>query len=75
MANDADTVTISAPLNKDKAEIQKLVLGKASWRNKENTNIQYRRLQNPLLEGVATLPYLGCNYPLKIDRNQAICFI
>jgi hypothetical protein len=41
MANDADTVTISAPLNKDKVEIQKLVLGKASWILKKQREYKY----------------------------------
>lgn len=70
---DADTVTIRTPLNKDKLEIQKLVLDKASWILKKQREYKdtIPQMRKPTFREGATLPYLGYNYPLKINRNQS----
>jgi len=70
---DADTITVRVPLHKDKAEIQKIVLDKASWIIKKQK--EYREMTpevvKPSFKDSTTLPFLGRNYPLKINRNQS----
>lgn len=70
---DADTVTIRAPFDKDNLEIQRLVLGKASWILKKQK--EYREtipeVVKPSFKENTTLPYLGTNYPLKINKEQS----
>ncbi|HKG87681.1 MAG TPA: YgjP-like metallopeptidase domain-containing protein [Nitrososphaeraceae archaeon] len=70
---DADTITVRTPYNKDKKEIQRLVLDKASWilrKQKEYREI-IQELTKPSFKENTTLPYLGNNYSLKINKNQA----
>ena len=71
---DADTITVRTPYNKDRTEIQKLVLDKARWILKKQK--EYREtapeITKPSFEENTTLPYLGNNYSLKINNNQAI---
>ena len=70
---DADTITVRVPFDKDKTEIQKLVLDKASWILKKQK--EYREttpeVRKPSFKENTTLPYLGNNYSLMINRNQA----
>jgi predicted metal-dependent hydrolase len=70
---DADTITVRAPYGKDKLEIQRLILDKASWILKKQK--EYREtipaVIKPSFEENTALPYLGVNYPLKIDKEQA----
>src|SRR5215204_311064 len=70
---DADTITVRVPLDKDKTEIQKLVLDKARWilrKQKEYREI-IPEVTKPSFKENTTLPYLGNNYSLKINKNQA----
>jgi predicted metal-dependent hydrolase len=71
---DADTVTVRAPMDKDKKELQKIVLDKASWILKKQREYRDTILQisKPSFKEHTTLPYLGKNYPLAIDKNQEI---
>jgi predicted metal-dependent hydrolase len=68
----ADTITVRAPYGKDKLEIQRLILDKASWILKKQR--KYREtipaVTKPSFEENTDLPYLGVNYPLKIDKEQ-----
>src|SRR5215204_7826541 len=70
---DADTITVRVPFDKDKPEIQKLVLDKASWILKKQK--EYREttpeIIKPSFKENTILPYLGNNYSLKINKNQA----
>jgi predicted metal-dependent hydrolase len=69
---DADTITVRVPFDKDKTEIQKLVLDKASWILKKQK--EYREttpeIRKPSFKEDTTLPYLGNNYSLMINKNQ-----
>lgn len=61
-----------APFGKDDREIQRLVLDKASWILKKQK--EYREtipeVTRPSFKENTTLPYLGANYPLKINKGQ-----
>src|SRR5215218_8112169 len=69
---DADTITVRTPYNKDKREIQKLVLDKASWILEKQK--EYREtipeLVKPSFKKDTTLPYFGKDYPVVININQ-----
>ena len=69
---DADTITVRAPYDKDKREIQRLVLDKASWILKKQK--EYREavpeVRKPLFKENITLLYLGNNYDLVINKEQ-----
>jgi predicted metal-dependent hydrolase len=70
---DADTITVRVPFNKDKTEIQKIVLDKASWilrKQKEYREIT-PEIRKPSFKENTTLPYLGDNYSFVINKNQA----
>lgn len=70
---DADTITVRAPYDKDKVEIQKIVLDKASWILKKQK--EYKKtipqITKPFFRENTTLPYSGTNYSIKVNKNQA----
>ena len=70
---DADTITVRVPFNKDKTEIQKLVLDKARWilRKQKEYRETTPEVRKPSYKENTTLPYLGNNYSLMINKNQA----
>jgi predicted metal-dependent hydrolase len=70
---DADTITVRVPFNKDKTEIQKLVLDKAGWilRKQKEYRETKPEVRKPSFKENTTLPYLGNNYSLMINKNQA----
>ena len=70
---DADTITVRVPFDKDKTEIQKLVLDKASWilRKQKEYRETTPEVRKPSFKENTTLPYLGNNYSLMINKNQA----
>ena len=70
---DANTITVRAPLDKDKSEIQKLVLDKATWILKKQREYKdtIPHIKKPSFKENSTLPYLGNNYPLTINVNQS----
>jgi len=69
---DADTITVRAPLDKNNSEIQRLVLDKARWILKKQREYKDTtpQIAKPSFKEDTTLPYLGKNYPLTINRNQ-----
>jgi hypothetical protein len=69
---DADTITVRVPFDKDKTEIQKLVLDKASWilRKQKEYRETIPEVRKPSFRENTTLPYLGNNYSLMINKNQ-----
>lgn len=71
---DTATVTVRAPLKKDKSEIQKIVLVKASWILKKQREYRENKPQliKPTFKQNSTLPYLGKNYRLVIRKNNKI---
>jgi predicted metal-dependent hydrolase len=70
---DADTITVRAPFGKDKLEIQRLVLDKASWILKKQKEYKETipEVAKPSFRENTTLPYLGADYPLRINKKQA----
>jgi predicted metal-dependent hydrolase len=64
---------VRTPLKKDKLEIQKLVLNKASWILKKQKEFREStpQLTKPSFKKNTTLPYLGRNFPIVISKNQA----
>ena len=70
---DADTITARAPLDKDKSEIQKLVLNKARWilRKQKEYKDTIPQIKKPSFGEGTTLPYLGKNYPLTVVRSKS----
>jgi|SRR5215216_6245710 len=64
---DADTITVRVPFDKDKLEIQKLVLDKARWILKKQKEYKEAtpEITKPSFKENTTLPYLGNNYSLK----------
>jgi len=61
---DAGTITVRTPYNKDKTEIRRLVLDKASWilrKQREHREIK-PELKKPSFREDTTLPYFGKNY-------------
>jgi predicted metal-dependent hydrolase len=71
---DADTkVTVRTPLGKNKHEIQRIVLDKASWILQKQKEYQERSLELVKLtfKENSTLPYRGKNYPLVIKKKQS----
>ena len=69
---DADTITVRTPYDKDKTEIERLVLDKASWilRKQKEYRETIPQLTKPSFKQNTTLPYLGNNYPLVINKKQ-----
>jgi predicted metal-dependent hydrolase len=70
---DAGTVIVRVPFDKDKTEIQKLVLDKARWILKKQKEYREKtpEITKSSFKENTTLPYLGNNYSLKIIKNQA----
>ena len=69
---DADTITVRVPLSKDKTEIQRLVLDKASWilkKQKEHRETSPEIIK-PSFKENTTLPFLGRNCSIEIRKNE-----
>src|SRR5918996_3272761 len=69
---DADTITVRTPLEKNKDEIQRIVLDKASWILQKQREFKENipQLIKPTFKQNSTLPYLGKNYRLVIIKNR-----
>jgi predicted metal-dependent hydrolase len=70
---DADaTITVRTPLEKNKNEIQRIVLGKASWIIQKQREFRKNipQIIKPTFKENSTLPYLGKNYPLIIIKKK-----
>jgi predicted metal-dependent hydrolase len=70
---DADaTITVRTPLEKNKHEIQRIVLDKASWILEKQREFRKNTSQliKPTFEENSTLPYLGKNYPLVMVKKK-----
>lgn len=70
---DADSIVVRAPMHKDRAEIQKIVLDKAKWilRKQKEYRETIPDVVKPSFKHITTLPYLGRNIPTKIKENQS----
>ena len=71
---DTTTITVRTPLEKNKHEIQRIVLDKASWILQKQREFRKStpQLIKPTFKENSTLPYLGKNYPLVIiKKNQS----
>jgi predicted metal-dependent hydrolase len=70
---DSDRIEVRTPLNKSLEDTRNIILGKAEWILKKQKQYQ-QMIQDiiiPTFEENSTLPYLGKNYPLKINKNQS----
>jgi predicted metal-dependent hydrolase len=69
---DADTITVRVPMNKDKLEIQRIVLDKARWILKKQKEYKEMmpELVKPSFDNKTTLPYFGRNYSMIIKNNE-----
>jgi predicted metal-dependent hydrolase len=70
---DADTtITVRTPLDKNKYEIQRIVLDKATWilQKEREFRESIPDLIKPTFKENSTLPYLGKNYRLTIRKNK-----
>src|SRR5215217_7781288 len=71
---DADTtaVTVRAPIEKNKHEIQRMVLDKASWILQKQREFRKStpQLIKPTFKQNSTLPYFGKNHPLVINKKN-----
>jgi predicted metal-dependent hydrolase len=66
------TITVRTPLEKNKHEIQRMVLDKASWILEKQREFRKNTSQliKPTFKENSTLPYLGKNYPLVIIKKK-----
>lgn len=69
---DTTTITVRTPLEKNKREIQRIVLDKASWILQKQREFRKStpQLIKPTFKQNSTLPYLGKNYPLVIMKDR-----
>src|SRR5215216_2485864 len=69
---DTTTITVRTPLEKNKHEIQRIVLDKASWILQKQREFKKSTTQliKPTFKENSTLPYLGKNYPLVIIKKK-----
>ncbi|HKG30204.1 MAG TPA: SprT family zinc-dependent metalloprotease [Nitrososphaeraceae archaeon] len=69
---DTATITVRTPLEKNKHEIQRIVLDKASWILQKQREFRKNtpQLIKPTFKENSTLPYLGKNYPLVIIKKK-----
>jgi predicted metal-dependent hydrolase len=69
---DTTTITVRTPLEKNKHEIQRIVLDKATWILKKQREFRESipDLMKPTFKENSTLPYLGKNYPLIIIKSK-----
>lgn len=70
---DADTITVRTPYGKDNIAIQRIVLGKAKWilRKQKEYRETVPQITKPSFKENTSLPYLGKNYSVQINRKQA----
>lgn len=66
------TITVRTPIEKRKAEIQRIVLDKASWiiQKRKELRESIPDLIKPTFKENSTLPYLGKNYRLIIRKDS-----
>ncbi len=73
---DADTtLLLGHPYRKDKLEIQRIVLDKASWilkKQKEYRKKQYQNSQGLLLKKIQLFHILGNNYSINNKQEETI---
>jgi predicted metal-dependent hydrolase len=69
---DSDRIEIRIPLNKNLENTRDIVRDKAEWivRKQEQLKSLIPEINKPTFEDNSTLPYLGKNCYLKINRNQ-----
>jgi predicted metal-dependent hydrolase len=69
---ESDKILVRVPFNKPVSEIHEIVKKKANWIIKKQ--LEYKRLNPQIIKATfqhgSTLPYLGRNYPLKINNNH-----
>src|SRR5215216_8189071 len=70
---DTTTITVRTPLEKNKHEIQRIVLDKASWilQKQREDRESLPQLTKLTFKENSTLPYRGKNYPLVIKKKQS----
>ena len=70
---DSDRIEIRTPLNKTIRDTREIIRDKAEWifRKQEQLKNSFPQIIKPTFEEGSTLPYLGTNYPLKVNNNQS----
>jgi predicted metal-dependent hydrolase len=70
---DSDRIEIRTPLDKSLKDTRAIILDKADWILKKQKQYQESipEIMIPLFEENSTLPYLGMNYSLRINKNQS----
>jgi predicted metal-dependent hydrolase len=71
---DSDRIEVRTPLNKSLEDTQNIILDKADWILKKQKEYQETipEIIVPTFEENSTVPYLGKNYRLKINKKQPI---
>lgn len=69
---DSDRIEIRTPLNKSLEDTRHMVRDKAEWilRKQEEFKSLIPEIMKPTFEEDSTLPYLGKNHRLRINKNQ-----
>lgn len=69
---DSDRIEVRTPIAKSLEETRNLIRGKAEWILKKQYEYRHaiHQIRKPTFGENSTLPYLGKNYPLKINKNQ-----
>lgn len=69
---DSDRIEIRTPLNKTLGDTRDIVRDKAEWilRKQEQLKSSVPGINEPTFEEDSTLPYLGNNYSLRINKKQ-----
>lgn len=70
---DPDRIEIRTPLNKSQEDTRNIVLDKADWilRKQNEYRNSVQEIIKPTFNENSTLPYLGKNYPLWLNKNKS----
>lgn len=70
---DSDRIEVRTPLNKTIEDTRDIIRDKAEWilRKQEQFRSSALEIMKPTFEENSTLPYLGENYPLRVNKNQS----
>jgi predicted metal-dependent hydrolase len=70
---DSDRIEVRTPVTKSLEDTRNLIRDKAEWILKRQYEYRHAipQITKPTFKENSTLPYLGRNYPLRINKNQA----
>ena len=69
---DSDKIEVRTPLNKTIEDTRRIIRDKAEWilRKQKELKSSIPEIIKPTFDKNSTLPYLGKNYPVRINTNQ-----